>query len=158
MGESIHPFIAWVFVHRRLPTKVRLSKFFHQNDLQCVLCSHHNEDDSNLFAACPYAREVWDAILHWWPLPRRNTCLSLETMASSLSRFKAPRVHKQISFAILAATIYFIWYARNQLQFRNHCIVAQTTVCMIREQIRHRVLFLHNFSCKYSTLVDVVLQ
>ena len=153
-----HAFIAWVCVHRRLPTKVRLSKLYHQNDLQCVLCSHHNEDDSHLFTACPYAREVWDAVMHWWPLPFRNTFPSLETMAASLSRFKAPRTHKQISYAIFAATLYFIWYVRNQLLFRNHLIVAQSTVCMIKEQIRHRVLFLNNLSCKYTTLVDVVLQ
>ncbi|KAJ8422114.1 hypothetical protein Cgig2_025299 [Carnegiea gigantea] len=153
-----HAFIAWVFIHRRLPTKMRLNKFFQQNDLHCLLCNHHTEDDSHLFAVCPYAQEVWDSIIHWWPLPLRSPCLSLDDMTTPLSSFKAPKAHKQITFVVFAATIYFIWYARNQLLFRNHRITALTTVCMIKDQIRHHMLFLNTLSCKYSTHVDALLQ
>ena len=108
-----HAFIAWVFIQRRLPTKVRLNKFFHQNDLHCLLCNNPTEDDTHLFAVYPYAREVWDSILQWWPLPLCSSRHSLDAMTTSITRSEAPQAHKQITYAVYAATIYFIRYARN---------------------------------------------
>ncbi|KAJ8426496.1 hypothetical protein Cgig2_029238 [Carnegiea gigantea] len=70
----------------------------------------------------------------------------------------APKAHQQISCAIFAATIYFIWYARNQLMFKNHRISAQHTVRMIKTQIRHRILFLNSLTCTFSSYVDGLLS
>ncbi|KAJ8426027.1 hypothetical protein Cgig2_015849 [Carnegiea gigantea] len=70
----------------------------------------------------------------------------------------APRAQKQITYAIYAASIYFIWYARNQFIFKNHRITAQHTANMIKEQVRHRILFLNTLSCKYSTQIDNILR
>ena len=153
-----HAFIAWVYVQRRLPTKVRLNKYIHRNDLQCTLCYNAAEDDNHLFAECPYAMEVWNSLLQWWPLPFKTHQLTLESMTASILRSKAPKAHKQITSAIYAAAIYFIWQARNQLLFKNRSISAQATVISIKEQIRHRILFLSTLSSSYSKLVDVLLH
>ncbi|KAJ8423397.1 hypothetical protein Cgig2_029107 [Carnegiea gigantea] len=129
-----HAFITWVYVQHRLPTKARLNRFIPQSDLQCLLCNNVVEEDTHLFTECPYAVEVWDSLMQWWPIPCRNTYADL---TASLSRYRAPKAQKQISCAIFAAAIYFIWYARNQLLFKNHRVPAQQTVNMIKEQIRH---------------------
>jgi len=79
-------------------------------------------------------------------------------MTASILRSKAPKAHKQITSAIYAAAIYFIWHARNQLLFKNQSIPAQITVTSIKEQIRHRILFLSTISNSYSSHVDVLLH
>ena len=152
-----HAFISWIFVHHRLPTKVRLNRFLHQNDILCTMCKGAPEDDVHLLSTCPYAKEVWDSILLWWPIPRRCVIFSLEDMLESLVHTPAPKARKQISSAIYAATIYFIWYARNQLLFKNHRVPAQQTVCLIKTQIRQRILFLDSLTCTYSMFVDGLL-
>lgn len=132
-----HAFIFWVFVQHRLPTKMRLNRFITQIDLQCSLCNTTAEDDTHIFSNCPNATEVWDSLSHWWPLPFHHQHSTVEDMTTSLSNYKAPRAQKQITYAIFAASIYFIWYARNQRLFKNQWISAAQTVYAIKEQIRH---------------------
>ena len=153
-----HAFISWIYVQHRLPTKVRLSRFSHQNDLQCLLCGGDAEDDTHLFSTCPYAMEVWNSIRLWWPIPSRSSGNPQEVVFFPLIRSKAPKAHMQISCAITATTIYFIWYARNQLMFKNLRLTVQHTVSMIKAQIRHRILFLNSLSCTYSLYVDRLLS
>ena len=125
-----HAFTTWVFVQHRLPTKMRLHKYTPQPNLRCFLCNSADEDDVHQFTAYPYAMEVWTSLQLWWPLPNAVSPTSLSTL-------KAPRTHKQITYAIYAATIYVIWYARNQLLFKNRCVAAQHIARMIKDQIRH---------------------
>ncbi|KAJ8449648.1 hypothetical protein Cgig2_005670 [Carnegiea gigantea] len=125
---------------------------------KCTHCAiNATEDDSHLFSSCSYAAEVWDSLSHWWPLPFSNSPNTVEGMTDSLARYKAPKAHRQISYAIFAAGIYFIWYARNQRLFKNHRISASQIVCTIKEQIRHRFLFLNTPTCNYSIHIDVIL-
>ena len=136
-----HAFISWVIVQHRLPTKVRLNKFTPQSDITCILCNNAAEDDNHIFSECSYAKEVWDSITKWWPLPFAPTHSSVEDMTIPLSNHKAPKAHIQITYAIFAAGIYHIWSARNQCLFKNHRIPAKQIVCAIKEKIEHRVLF-----------------
>jgi len=101
-------------VQHRLPIKKRLNWFIPPTDLHCILCNNVEEDDTHLFTDCPYAIEVWNSLMHWWPFPSRTTHAD---MIASLTRYSAPRAQKQVTYAIYAAAIYFIWYARNQTPF-----------------------------------------
>ena len=150
-----HAFIAWLYVQRRLPTKVHLCCFLPQSDLLFPLCTNAVEDDAHLFTTCPYAIEVWDSLTHWWPLPF-GTMQTDMTMA--LSKYRAPKAHQQISYAIFAATIYFIGNAQNQSIFKGRYIPTRHTVATIKEQIRHRILFLHSCLCNYSKYLDLILR
>ena len=152
-----HAFVSWVYVQHRLPTKVRLSRFVHQFDLQCSLCKGAAEDDTHLFSTCTYAKEVWDSILLWWPIPIRSMAHAPADMITPLVNYKAPKAQKQISFAIFTTTIYFIWQARNQLVFKKQHTPAQHTVSMIKFQIRQRILFLNSLNCSFSSYVDGLL-
>ena len=111
-----HAFITWIYVQGRLPTKVRLSRFSPQSDLNYPICNNAVEDDTHLFIVCPYAIEVWNSLTLKWPFP---SGISQADKAAALSRYRAPKTHKQISYVIFAAAVYFIWYARNQLVFKG---------------------------------------
>ncbi|KAJ8419375.1 hypothetical protein Cgig2_022175 [Carnegiea gigantea] len=94
-----HAFIAWVYVQHQLPTKMRLARFIPRSDLLCALCTNAAEDDTHLFSDCPYAVEVWNSLSLWWLLPFHNPGRLHEDMTASLTAFKAPKAHKQITFA-----------------------------------------------------------
>lgn len=64
-----HYFIMWIFVHHRMPTKVRLSKFHPHDSLRCVLCNSMEEDEHHLFIGCPSVQSLWKGVREWWPLP-----------------------------------------------------------------------------------------
>ncbi|KAJ8452547.1 hypothetical protein Cgig2_000136 [Carnegiea gigantea] len=134
-----HAFISWVFVQNRLPTKARLNS-------------------THLFLECSYATEVWDSLELWWPFSFCNSQPTIESMSASLSRCKGPKAHKHITYAIFTAGVYFIWYSRNHNLFKNQRISAPQLVCMIKEQIRQRILYIGTLSCNYSNRIDFLLR
>ncbi|KAJ8421025.1 hypothetical protein Cgig2_020051 [Carnegiea gigantea] len=158
-GTGIKDYVAWnkatISKLHRLPTKARLNQFIPQSDLQCLLCNNAVEEDTHLSTECPYAIEVRESLMQWWPIPCCNTYTDL---AASPSRYRAPKAQKQILCAIFAVAIYVIQYTRNQLLLKNHRAPAQQTVNMIKEKIRHRILFLNTLSCTYSKHMDSILR
>ena len=117
-----HAFIAWVYMQKRLPTKVRLNRFAPRLDLQCPLCATADEDCTHLFLECSYAKEVWDTLDDWWPIYFRTTQATNEDWTTCLTRYKGPKAHKLITYAIFTAGVYFIWYARNHRLFKHQMI------------------------------------
>lgn len=153
-----HAFISWVYVQHRLPTKMRITRFVRRYDLQCLLCNTAAKDDTHLFMDCPFATKVRNSLIQWWPLPFHSSRRSHVDMPASLSAYKAPKAHKQISYATFSAGIYFICYARNQLLFKNHRILALQTVSTIKDQISYRILFPNSLACTYSKYIDDILS
>jgi len=153
-----HAFISWIYVHRRLPTKLHLARFVPRSNVLCALCHIADEDDTHLFLSCPFAKEVWDSLSHWWPMPFSSSICSHMDIIASLSAYKAPKAHKQITYAIFPTGNYSIWYARNQTLFKNLQIPASQTVNMIKNQVRHRILFLNSISCISSSYLDAILS
>lgn len=49
----------WKCLHRRLPTRDRLHKFFDSIDPRCVLCHGHLETTNHLFSSCPATSGLW---------------------------------------------------------------------------------------------------
>lgn len=65
-----HAFIAWIFTHHKLPTKVRLRKYMMQPDMQCNICQAAEEDELHLFFSSTYAAEIWQGLQAWWDFPQ----------------------------------------------------------------------------------------
>ena len=106
MSIPRHPFIMWIFIHHRMPTKVRLLKFHPQDNLECVLCNNMKEDEHHLFFECPVAQSLWRDIRKWWPIPLAQT--TIEGTIKTLMKTKGDKSYKQISYAIFLAVIYTI--------------------------------------------------
>ncbi|KAJ8419978.1 LOW QUALITY PROTEIN: hypothetical protein Cgig2_001708 [Carnegiea gigantea] len=151
-----HAFISWVFVQNRLPTKARLNRFIPQYDQQCTLCSNAVEDSTHLFLECSYATEVWDSVELWWPFCFRN---SLQLRAYQLLYLGAKAL-KLISTSLMpflpqeftsSGTRGITTYSRIKGSRRPEL------VCMIKEQIRQRILYIGIISCNYSNHIDFLL-
>ena len=156
MNVPSHSFISWIFVQHRLPTKKRLARFREQQLTTCSMCNLAEEDDTHLFFTCSYARMVWEGIGKWWQyLP---SATSTDQLLDKMKHARGSRVSKMISGAVLAATIYHIWNARNQLIFKTHTLTAHYTIEKIKDQVRHRFLLLHFQHRKYTKYIDTILQ
>ncbi|KAJ8420079.1 hypothetical protein Cgig2_019935 [Carnegiea gigantea] len=149
-------FISWVLINHRLPTKQRLSKFQPQTDTLCVLCSAEEEDEDHLFHSCNYAKTIWKELRQWWRhTPNvQNSSLLLRGLKQS----KGPGALKQITSAIITATFYHIWSARNHRIFKKQQITTYQIAYLIKDQVRSRILFLNTCSKKFSGYIDSLLN
>ena len=66
-----------------------------------------------------------------------------------LLRSKDNIIKRRITAATFAADIYNIWRAQNLALSKNQILSAQQTVKTIKEQVRHKILFLNKHTCTY---------
>ncbi|XP_060210458.1 uncharacterized protein LOC132637380 [Lycium barbarum] len=134
-------FTMWLQLQNRLMTMDRLDKWGMQVDLQCVLCSKHNETRDHLFLHCEYSLFVWHKIKHWLQL---NMFINTNweqhlrwVVASSKGKTQAAQIFR----LAYAETIYALWIERNQRVFdkktRPWSIVAKEIayMCNVRAPV-----------------------
>ncbi|KAJ8424178.1 hypothetical protein Cgig2_015912 [Carnegiea gigantea] len=98
---------------------------------QCLQLTEEEADKHVLFS-CPYAQEVWQGLNAWWQSPVNQASHNLTTY---LLAVKGPKAQKSITFAIYAASIYYLWYARNKRIFQSKNIPSSQTIRIIKEQL-----------------------
>ncbi|KAJ8436669.1 hypothetical protein Cgig2_006379 [Carnegiea gigantea] len=133
-----HTFVPWIF------------------NTTCILWNTCDENETHLFYTSTYAKGVWEELGKWWQqMPRSQNG---ERMLKEMLQAKGPKARKQITGIIVTVAIYNTWRARNQAIFRTQIIPTKQTIRMIKEQVRHRILFLHSISKKYTMYKDGILQ
>jgi len=118
------------------------------------MCHNEEEDDQHLFFNCHYAQEVWSGILDWWDLP---TFQAGHHWMDSILTGGSTKSHKLISYAIFAAGLYYIWWARNLVIFQNKKPPSHQLLHLIKEHVRNRILFLDFTSHRYQKHIDRLL-
>ncbi|KAJ8422997.1 hypothetical protein Cgig2_018726 [Carnegiea gigantea] len=133
-------FISWVLIHHRLPTKQRLAKFQPQTDNLYVLRSTEEEEEAHLFRTYNYAKTIWNELRKWW----RYTpdVQNSSQLLRDLKHSKGLGTLKQITSAIITATNYDIWCARNHMIFKKQQITAYQIAYLIKDQVRSTILLL----------------
>jgi len=106
----------------------------------CILCGSHVETHDHLFFACSFSAPVWTAIsgrtLIAWPSLSWQPLLQ---WASFQFRKRKDFMHILARLS-LSATVYFIWYERNNRVFSQHFRSQQDVVEEIFGLIRLRLL------------------
>ncbi|KAJ8427233.1 LOW QUALITY PROTEIN: hypothetical protein Cgig2_023070 [Carnegiea gigantea] len=129
-----HAFVNWVYIQYKLPTKIRLNKHCHQEDITYPLCKTAAEDDQHLFLCCDYAKAVGNEIK------------------------KCTKGEKQITSAIVSAAIYHIWSARNNALFCSTYMPPRQTLGQIKEQVIYRIHCLNTTSKNFIHCIDSLLK
>jgi hypothetical protein len=110
-------FILWIASMGRLHTMDRLLSHQIISSATCALCGLHTETHNHLFFQCTYSASVWRNItektLVNWP---NMDWLCLLQWAATTFRKKKDFSH-YLSRLALSATIYFLWYERNNRIF-----------------------------------------
>ena len=95
-----------------------MGKFMGQNfDKNCAICGTEDEDINHLFFGY-WATKFWQNIKTWWPSGIVTT--GIDSMLHSSQKLEGPRRDKQITYVVIAATLYQIWRARNEKIFSSH--------------------------------------
>ena len=128
-------FFLWKICQNGLPTKKRLELSHVFLPLECVFCNYHAEDAHHLFISCPYGQVVFehasDLSIHP-SLPRMGSSSCFIEYVCNLKRVASL---KDIRF--IAIVWWFIWYARNNIIFRQHSISAGALGSMIKTFIQN---------------------
>lgn len=134
-----HGFILWLGLKGRLSTKDRL--WLQEVDLSCSLCGNGLESIQHLFFQCQVSACVWNNIRDWMGLNR-----SMSTLASAAKWLK--KTVKGTSWLAkskriaLAATVYFIWVARNKRIFEGKVPSIKGLIHQIKTHV-YRILYGH---------------
>ncbi|KAJ8420975.1 hypothetical protein Cgig2_025653 [Carnegiea gigantea] len=147
--------LVWAIAEKKdhcLPIKHRLLKFNPQVIPHCVFYQREEEDDQHLFFDSPFTQSIWTGVHNWWPLPL--TATTIEGRLNYLLKIKGDKQSKQTTYAICSIVIYNIWTARNFSIFRHQPPNVQDTTKIIKDQVIHRVLYLHTYTQKYLLYID----
>lgn len=101
----------------RLNTAETSSRMGVTDDPKCRLCGLMEEKHSHLFFNCQFNTAVIQMISRWMQIDGfgENADNSIRKITSS----RSSRFHKKVMLAVMGATIYFIWLARNDVVWNN---------------------------------------
>ena len=149
-----HSFTSWLFHQQRLPVRQQLAQrtSAQVDNEYCSMCPMEIEDQEHVFFKCGWAKQFWESLLQWWPIPLRTH--DMTSFSQALQRLPGPRAKRRISCAVIAATIYQIWRARNSRTFEHRELPVHQVVAQTKDQLRQRICFLNTTTGKYMGCID----
>jgi len=134
-----HSFILWLAGLGRLRTMDRLLSAGIIQNAACILCSLHTETHEHLFFECQFTKTVWQLVnvrakIHW-------PCSTWQNLLQWAAANYCKKTHIQhiIARLLLSATVYILWYERNNRVFSNQIQAAPTLVEAIFQQVRTQI-------------------
>lgn len=132
---SKHSFLAWRVMMRRLPTQSRLCKLKILRMSQCCFCWNARETDEHLFFQCPFSSSIWKHVLSWIHPTRRRARPFYNECMWILQTYKSNKISSLVAKLVFCASLYQIWWERNQRRFGS----TSRTASMILETIQWQV-------------------
>lgn len=138
---------------RRLPTQSRLCKLKMLSASQCYFCWNDRETLDHLFVNCPFSKSIWAKLLrtiHPHRKRARNYAVECQWI---LSCFKANQLAGNIAKLVFDASLYHIWYERNQRHFQSVSRLKDKTIDDMLFEVGVKVKGLKN-SCREDLLTQ----
>lgn len=115
---KIHIFI-WKVEHGILPTAAFLhNRLWNSIDPRCKICGICVENQQNLFWDCCLAKQVWDSMINWWSLDRRQANTLNTSFWQILNIFKGCKI-SAVWAQVICSVLWSLWLSRNNLIFNN---------------------------------------
>ncbi|XP_019238224.1 PREDICTED: uncharacterized protein LOC109218324 [Nicotiana attenuata] len=132
----------WIFILRlaiqdRLATKERLARWGLVDETICTMCHRENETLQHLFFHCEFSNEVLQKLLSWQGIMRRKKEWQEEIQWTE-KKAAGKSAGAEVYIMELAAAVYHIWQARNNVIFQKKQVNAQNIVKMIIQEIHIR--------------------
>lgn len=116
-GIPKHSSLAWPMLLNRSPTRDRLISWGLQSDPLCLLCNASNESRNHLYFECPFSTAIWTYYATSLGIPQPSS--SWEDVAHSLMSLTGSKDRIYLSILSWQATIYEVWWERNERLHRN---------------------------------------
>ncbi|XP_039034950.1 uncharacterized protein LOC120171300 [Hibiscus syriacus] len=122
----------------RLPTKDRLFRFGLVVDAACLVCGSDSELRDHLFAACPFAMDVWNTVLSLCG----TRCAALtwdQRLSWMVGNLKGKTFRVRILKLAWTGFLYYIWEERNYMHFRGISSSSEVIVKRIKEAVKSKL-------------------
>lgn len=136
-GIPKHKTLAWLMLLNRSPTRDRLLSWGLQTDPLCLLCNRENESRNHLFFSCTYSASVWNHFSI--RLGINSPSASWDDVAHSLLSQSGSRHRNYLSIVTWQATIYDLWWERNDRLHRGNHPSPDLTIKKISSAIKNRI-------------------
>ncbi|XP_062080469.1 uncharacterized protein LOC133785234 [Humulus lupulus] len=146
-----HRFILWQTSLKHLLTRDNLLKCHLQlTSYLCPICEVQQECHEHLFFQCQFAHQVRKGVARWlgsmiWPEGFHDWIRWMEGKPKSLQQ--------KIVAAGLAASVYLVWWNRNQCFFNSFSVSVCKAVSLVQDCIKARVSSLSKDKMKSSDIV-----
>ncbi|XP_021975217.1 uncharacterized protein LOC110870339 [Helianthus annuus] len=111
---------SWRIAMGRIPVKTELIKRGVQLQNQvCCRCDAYDESVEHLVLSCTMSKSIWWNILAWVKLPVSTQLGSSKELLKQVDSWKGSKVWKKVINLILQTTIWHIWKARNEQEFKG---------------------------------------
>lgn len=120
----------WRIQWNIVPTRDFLNSRLHTVTNLCPWCLLTSESASHLFWHCELSIWAWEFVSRWWSLPAIRKFIPHFSLFSLL-KIKVHKAASRIWYIVVAATLWSIWLARNELVFSNIKISKATLVDLI---------------------------
>ena len=139
-----HSVILWLASLHRLHTMDRLQRHGVIASPECVLCGSAAESHEHLFFGCAFSSIVWRDItaktLMTWPPFTWDSLIQW----ASLHLLCRRDLRQILARLVLSATVYFLWYERNNRVFHQRRRFRWEIIAEISDYIRSRLLDLED--------------
>lgn len=106
--------INWLAMHRRLKTADILAQLGLISNANCNFYCNHIESHAHLFFQCVIVRQILAYVYDW--LGVKSTQFQLHRILLFMNRrSKRTKVQKQVVAVGITATVYLVWWARNEV-------------------------------------------
>ncbi|XP_074305926.1 uncharacterized protein LOC141641152 [Silene latifolia] len=135
-NTTSHCFNSWLIQQNRLLTLDRLTKMGIPNQGNCFMCAVHQEDHDHLFAKCIYSRHCYGRLFDWLQIrmpgnPSPGGMLKLRKYSGFI---------RKLLSALMVATQYQIWYARNTSRVNHYVIHPGEIIRTVRQGCHLKLL------------------
>ncbi|XP_062113958.1 uncharacterized protein LOC133824963 [Humulus lupulus] len=132
-----HSLVFWIAVQNWLRTRDKLHKYNIIDEFHCLFCRRHTETEEHLFFDCSLAWLCLQQVKNWlrWGAESRH----LGSLLRWIERAKISKLKKKCYSAALAALVYQVWHARNELLWNSKVMTVDMIARKIKEDVKHRV-------------------
>uniref|UniRef100_A0A803Q8P1 Reverse transcriptase zinc-binding domain-containing protein n=1 Tax=Cannabis sativa TaxID=3483 RepID=A0A803Q8P1_CANSA len=108
-----HSFLLWLAMLNKLKTRDRLFKHGYIDGAECIFCNNVAETTNHLFFECYFGTECLKQVKEW--LGWHTTAAALTGLLKWVRKARCSSFKKKVLAAGMAALVYCIWIARNEL-------------------------------------------
>ena len=136
-GIPKHKSLAWIMLLNRSPTRDRLLSWALQTDPRCLLCNLSDKSRNHLYFECPFSIAIWSYYAARLRIPQTSN--SWADVTHSLLSLTGTNDHIYLSILSWQATVYEVWWERNERLHRGKFRSVDMVVKKINGLIKNKI-------------------
>ncbi|XP_060959260.1 uncharacterized protein LOC133030510 [Cannabis sativa] len=133
-----HSFLTWLAILQRLKTKDRLCRFRVIDSPVCSFCNIADETTEHLFFRCDFSQQCLMQVKNWLQWKARAD--TMQVVLKTIRKAKQTKFKTNVKPSSIAALVYLIWKARNDLIWQKKVLKAEELVQRLQKIVKTRTM------------------